>query len=96
MIALVDISNFISPIVADVVLLYNTVLDEMVEGMSSPQLVAASSAPVMLTIGPLVDSIPFVKVRLKPVMSINGEGIEVVHTTTPGRLQLGAKSSQEI
>ncbi|KZV74268.1 hypothetical protein PENSPDRAFT_648112 [Peniophora sp. CONT] len=66
--ALVDISNFISPIAADSVLLYNTVLDNLVQGMSFQQLAVTSAAPFILKIGRLLDSIPFIRDRMGLVM----------------------------
>ncbi|VDC03871.1 unnamed protein product [Peniophora sp. CBMAI 1063] len=96
-IALVDISNFLTPIIADSVLLYNTILDNVAQGMACQDLVVASAAPLILKLGRLLDSQPLVQDRFRVVLDrIDEGGRYYSFIGGPPRLELTPKQSQEI
>ena len=67
-IALVDISNFLSPIAADTALLYNTILDDLALDMTFRQIALSAATPCILKVGRLLDSLPFVRDRIRLVL----------------------------
>ena len=67
-IALVDISNFLSPIAADTALLYNTILDDLALHMTFRQITLSAAVPCILKIGRLLDSLTFIQDRIRLVL----------------------------